>query len=92
MTSGVGAIAADPTRGLAWTIGNSSNGSTHTVSFIRESNNSVHATSVPATTALTGLAVDPATGKAAASRCPDSRSAAHRAGSPSTSGPWAAFR
>ncbi|HXS63962.1 MAG TPA: putative Ig domain-containing protein [Streptosporangiaceae bacterium] len=63
VTSGVSAIAADPIRGLVWTIGNGSNGSAHTVSFIRESDNSPHAASVPATSALTGLAVDPATGK-----------------------------
>jgi DNA-binding beta-propeller fold protein YncE len=63
VTSGVSAIATDPTRGLVWTIGNSSDGSTRTVSFIRESNNSVQAITLDAPAALTGLAVDPATGK-----------------------------
>ncbi len=63
VASGVSAIAADPARGLVWTIGNSSEGTTHTASFIRESNNSVHPISVPTTVALTGLAVDPASGK-----------------------------
>lgn len=63
VTSGVNGIAADATRGLIWTIGNSANGSTHTVSYIRTSNDSVHAVHVPASTDLTGLAVDPQAGK-----------------------------
>src|SRR5262249_52094619 len=63
VASGVDAIATDPTRGFVWTIGNSSDGSTHTLSFIRESNNSVHATSVPSTVALPGLGVDRAPGR-----------------------------
>lgn len=64
VTSGVAAIAADASRGLVWTIGNSSNGSTHTVSYIEESNDSVHHVTVPSGSALTGLAVDPTAGKA----------------------------
>src|SRR5579859_4797216 len=59
VTSGVNAIAADPISGLVWTIGNSSNGSTHTVTYIKESNDSIHRVAVPASSALTGLAVDP---------------------------------
>lgn len=63
VTSGVSAIAVDSNLGLVWTIGNSSDGSTHTVNFIRESNNSVHAIALDAPAALTGLAVDPAAKK-----------------------------
>jgi hypothetical protein len=63
VTSGVAAIAADASRGLVWTIGNSSDGSTHTVTYIKESDDSVHPVTVPAGSDLTGLAVDPAAGK-----------------------------
>src|ERR1700678_1592436 len=41
VTSGVTAIAADPLTGLVWTISNSSDGSTHTVTYINEFDNSV---------------------------------------------------
>ncbi len=61
--SGVNAIAADAGRGLVWVIGNSIDGSTHTVTYIKESNRSVHAVTVPAGSDLTGVAVDPAAGK-----------------------------
>lgn len=63
VASGVIAVAADPSRGLIWTIGNNVSGTTHTVTFIKESNKSVHAVTVPAGSDLTGLAVDPAAGK-----------------------------
>jgi hypothetical protein len=62
VTSGVSAIAADPTRGLVWTIGNSRDGSTHTVTYINESTNSVKAITLAASSDLTGIAIDAATG------------------------------
>jgi sugar lactone lactonase YvrE len=58
VTSGVTAIAVDPLTGLVWTIGNSSDGSTHTVTYINEFGNSVNTVAIPSATDLTGLAVD----------------------------------
>jgi DNA-binding beta-propeller fold protein YncE len=64
VTSGVLLDATDPSRGLVWTVGTSASGA-FTASYIQESNNSVHALSVPAPAGsfLTGLAVDRAAGK-----------------------------
>jgi hypothetical protein len=62
VTSGVNAIAADPTRGLVWTIGNSRGGRTHTVTYINESTNSVKTITLAASSDLTGIALDAATG------------------------------
>ncbi len=62
VTTGVNAIAVDPTAGMVWTTGNSSNNATHTVTFIAESTNAVHTVTVPAGSDLTGLTADPATG------------------------------
>jgi hypothetical protein len=58
VTSGVTAIAPDPLTGLVWTIGNSSDGSTHTVTYINEFDNSVNTVTIPSATDLTGLTVD----------------------------------
>lgn len=63
IASAVAGITADPNRGLIWTISDSLDGMTQTVSYTQESNNSVHAVTVPAGSSLTGLAVDPAAGK-----------------------------
>jgi DNA-binding beta-propeller fold protein YncE len=62
VTSGVNGIAADPSKGLVWTIGNSSDGSTHTVTYIKESTGSVKTLTIPADSDLTGITVDPKTG------------------------------
>ncbi len=59
VTSGLNAIAADPTRGIVWTTGN--NGSTRTVTFIKEPGNATSVT-VAADSDLTGLAIDSTTG------------------------------
>ena len=62
VTSGVTAIAADPVKGLVWTIGNSSNGSTHTVTYINESTSAVNTITLGAGSDLTGLAINSSTG------------------------------
>ncbi len=61
--SGVVGIAADSGLGMVWTIGNSSNGTTHTATVIKESDNSAAGITVAASSALTGLAIDSSTGK-----------------------------
>ena len=58
VTSGVTAIAADPLTGLVWTISNSSDGSTHTVTYINELDNSVNTVTIPSATDLTALTVN----------------------------------
>jgi DNA-binding beta-propeller fold protein YncE len=62
VTSGVTAIAADPVKGLVWTIGNSADGTTHTVTYINESTSAVNTITLAAGSDLTGLAVNTATG------------------------------
>lgn len=65
VAKGVTLIAADPSRGLIWSTSNTVSGSTHTetVTFIKESDQSVHAVTLPIGVPPTGLAVDPAAGK-----------------------------
>lgn len=59
--SGVDGIAADSALGMVWTIGNSSAGTTHTLTPIKEPGTVMSGITIPASSALTGIAVDPAT-------------------------------